>query len=504
MTRRKQALALALVLAAAPAAGRAQEARPPYERSVVGLNVTYQLWDDDRPWAKKKPENRRAYGIVVAEGKLLTSAEMLSHATFVQVESLGRARQGQPKIHRLDTTVNLALLSLDDVQVSELQPAPVAGRTPTSGTLRTVRWRGQQLEAAASRVIRIEVERSATSLTQHAFLRLRTDMAGGGWSEPIFHGNELVGLAVSQSADESRAIPAEILSAFLQRSAAANEPHGFTTLGANWQSNRDKAVARYLGKDGEPRGILIRQIPWGSSGCGVLEPRDILLEIDGEPLDAEGYYTHPWLGRLGFNHIFAERLPPGKPVRIRVHRDGREQEVTLTARPYPDALNIIPLHQDAPPPYLIAGGLVIRELDVPYLRTWGKEWSKDAPDRLLSRYYFRGEAQTPGRRRVVLINSVLPAPFNIGYHGLRDAVIDRVNGRPIGRIEDVEAALETPVRGAHVIDLARESLIGQIVLDAGTMEQATAAILGDYGIPSARRDRAAPLPLHEGECPDDY
>ena len=45
-------------------------------------------------------------------------------------------------------------------------------------------------------------------------------------------------------------------------------------------------------------GVLIRQVPWGSSACGVLEPRDILISVDGRSIDAEGFYTDPRLGQL--------------------------------------------------------------------------------------------------------------------------------------------------------------------------------------------------------------
>ena len=176
----------------------------------------------------------------------------------------------------------------------------------------------------------------------------------------------------------------------------------------------------------------------------------------------------------------------------------------MTARAYPVTLDLIPFHRHGAPPYLIVGGLVVRELDVPYLRTWGKEWTKDAPDSLLSRYIFRAEAQTRERRRAVLISSVLPSAYNIGYQQLRDVVIDRVNGRPIGKIEDVVEALARPANGFHVIELTPESPHGQIVLDAPRLEAATTEILEAYTVPSSYRPREEPLPEGGGECEGDY
>ena len=498
-------LALSLASMGSPeAASSGDEPHTTYERSVVGLNVTFQTWDQDRPWVKKRPETRRASAVLIGPQLVLTTAEMLNYATFLQVETFGRARQVQPRIERIDRTINLALLSIDETASSGLKPVAVADRTPTSGTLRTARWRGQQLEAAASRVIRFEVEQSSGGHAYHAFVRMRTDMAGGGWADPVFDGDALVGITVSQSEDESRAIPVEILRAFLERHTASDHPDSFTTLGATWQINQDTAVSRFLGQAGEPQGVLIRQVPWGSTACGVLKPRDILLELGNEPIDAEGFYHHAWLGRLGFNHILAERLRPGDVVSARVLRDGIERELTLTARPYPAALNLLPHYQHSAPPYVIVGGLVIRELDVPYLRTWGKEWTKDAPDSLLSRYVYQAGRQTPVRRRTVLISSVLPSAYNVGYHELRDVVIEHINGRPIGRIADVADALVNAENGFHVIGLAPESPRDQIVLDAATLEAATAEIIEAYAVPSAFRPREETLPEGGGECPNEY
>ena len=268
--------------------------------------------------------------------------------------------------------------------------------------------------------------------------------------------------------------------------------------------NKDPAVSRLLGQKGEGQGILVRQVPWGSTACGVLKPRDILLQLDGKPIDSEGYYQHEWLGRLSFNHLLAERFRTGQLVPARVLRDGREMEVSLTARTYLAELDLVPIAQQGAPPYIIIGGLVTRELDVEYLRTWGKEWSKDAPDRLLSRYMYDEEGQTRERRRWVLITSALPWAYNVGYHELRDVVIDRINGHPIGRIEDVADALRIPQGGFHVIDLAPESPRGQIVLDAATLETATAEIIKAYDVPAASRSREEPLPEGGGDCPDDY
>ena len=470
-----------------------------YEQAVVGLDVTFQPWDEDRPWAKRGPRSRRANAVLVDDGLLLTTAQMVDQAAFIQLVVAGRSRPVEPRPVLVDRSINLALLRVEAVELLEgLQPARLAPRTPTSGSLRTVRWRRQQLEAAASRVARFDVAQSWASSIEHAFLHMTTDLSAGGWSEPVFEGPLLVGLTVSQSEQRSRAIPVEIIRQFLER--ARLQPYvPFAGLGFQWQVNRDPSVSRFLGQQGEPEGILLRAIPWGASGCGVLQSRDVLLELDGKRVDAEGYYTHEYLGKLRIGHHIAERRRPGDRVRARVLRAGREIELEVTLNSYPAELDLIPKRREGQPPYAIVGGLVLRELDVPYLQTW-RDWSEQAPISLRGRYFFEQDAQSAQRRRIVLLTSVLPSEYNIGYEGLSDQVIESVNGTPVASLRGLLESLRHPLDRFHVIDLAPGSLRGRIALDADGLAAATEAVLEEYGVPAAvyLPDRA--LPPGGGDC----
>jgi hypothetical protein len=479
--------------------------REKYARHVVGLDVTYQAWDEDRPWAKQTPKNRSVGAVVVEGPYLLTSARWVENATLIQLSTFGRSRPVQPRIVHVDADVNLALLGIDDpVFWEDLAPVRLAGQTPGSDALHTVRWRNQQIEAASTRVTRFQVATGWGGQVQHAFVQLRTDMPGGGWTEPVFAGDELIGLTDSQSSQNSRAIPVEIIRAYLTRVQSGREYVGFSALGVNWQSNSDPAVTKFLGQQGESRGILIRQIPWGTSACGVLKSRDILVELGGHPIDAEGYYLHEKLGRLRFGHILAEEFPPGSHVPIRVLRGGREIELTMLARGYPSSLDLLPSRREGAPPYVIVGGLIMRELDLPYLQTWGKDWDERAPLVLRTRYLLEKAAQTPAHRRTIVLSAVLPATYNVGYESLRDQIVDRVNGRPIGSIADVIQALQERESGFHVIDLAAESDRGRVVLDADRFGAATSALLEAYRIPAAARlPEIDPAP-GGGVCPGDY
>lgn len=495
-------LLLALSLPVTADTGEAADTADQHEMSVVGLEVTYQGWDEDRPWAKRIPKHRNASAVLVDGTHLLTTAQMVDQAAFIRLATFGRTRSVEPRVVRVDPDVNLALLVIEDQEVLEnLKPVPVAESTPTSGVLRTLRWSGQQLEAASSRVIGFRVERTWGGRLDHAFLHMRTDMGSGGWGEPVFANGALVGLTVSQKDQRSRAIPAEVLSAFLERARADGPLVGFPSLGISWQVNEDRAMARFLGQQGEPHGVLIRQVPWGASACGVLEPRDILLELDGHAIGPEGYYTHPQLGQVKFNHLLVEQYRPGDTVDVRVLRDGEELTLTVTLRTYPAGLDLVPARREGPPSYVVAGGLVFRELDLPYLGTWGADWEQNAPLSLSSRYNLNRNGQTGERRRYVLISSVLPLEYNVGYQELRDSVVEEINGRTVSDIHDVVEGLASPRDGFHKIRLAPDSGRNLVVLDAATLDEATAEALETYRVPAAVRLPEKPLPDGGGDCP---
>jgi hypothetical protein len=505
----KPRLVLLMLALAALGSVRATSAaaRQAWKRGVVGLEITWQTWDEARPWAKKNPATRHASGVVVEGGRILTTAQMISDATLVKVETFGRTTDVTLGVVLADHAINLALLVPDNpAALSNLKPVRLARRTPSEGTLETIRWKEQQLESAVSRIHRFDVEDSYFGLAEHAFVLLQTDMSGGGWAEPVFDGDKLVALTASQESDQrSRAIPVEILSAFLRRASPPKAYRGFPDLDVAWQTKEGPAASAFLGQTGAPTGVILTQVPWGSSACGVLKPRDVLLSMDGQEIDGAGYYAHPRLGRLRFTQIAIDGHEVGDLVPVRVLRDGRALDLTMRLAAAAPAGNLMPASRDdQPPPYVVKGGLVFRELDGEYLAAWGSNWVQQAPALLVARYLLERQAQRPGRQRVVVISSVLPSAFNVGYQDARDTIVERINGRPIDSLASVVQAFEQPQNGFHTLALAPGTGWREIVLDASLLGAATSAVLEQYRVPAAQRLPNQDPPTPESSCPGDF
>lgn len=498
-------LALACLAWLGPA-GCTPARRPDLGSQVVMLSVTDQGWDQDRPWAKYNPEYREAFAVVVEGNLLLTLAQMTADATLIQVERGDDARRWNARVVHSDPEINLALLTVDEPEFFQgLEPARFASALPTEGSVQSVRWSNRQLEISTSRVAHVEVAPSRYGNVEHAFLQVQTDITAGGWSEPVFRDGELIGLTSSQEEDQSAAItPVEVLREYVE-SARSGDYRGFASLGLVWQQNRDEALAAFLGLEGPPRGVVVRRARTGGSSCGVLQPRDILLELDGHPIDAVGHYEHPRYGRIEFTNIAVDGHHPGDVLPARVLRDGKPVDLQIELTAYPSELRLVPsLREGVPPPYLVAGGLVFRELDAAYLQTWGGSWFDTAPLELTVRYALEAHAQTPERRRIVVLTTVLPDAYNLGYHDVSEAVVERVNGRAVDSIAALEEAFAAPRDGYQVIDLAPNLRRRQIVLDAADFDTASRRIQEAYQIPEVeRREPRPPIPI-ERVCPGGY
>jgi PDZ domain len=120
---------------------------------------------------------------------------------------------------------------------------------------------------------------------------------------------------------------------------------------------------------------------------------------------------------------------------------------------------------------------------VPYLQSWGADWSRKAPFRLV---YATREDPTAEKPSYVVLSLVLPDPYNIGYQESRYLIVEKLNGKKVSTLHDVIVAKESPQDGFHVLEFREGDALRRMVLDAAQIEETTQRVLERYGIDKDR------------------
>ena len=141
---------------------------------------------------------------------------------------------------------------------------------------------------------------------------------------------------------------------------------------------------------------------------------------------------------------------------------------------------------DRAPRYYVYGGLLFVPLSVETLKTFGRNWTREAPRELVGEFAFRtsAEPELAQQERVVLLRR-LDHPVNSQIAWSRNQVVERVNGHDISSLEVLIDAIENHEGEHHVLEFAHAGRVG--VLDRREVEAANAEILARYGI---ERDRS--------------
>jgi hypothetical protein len=476
-------LAALLCPASSPAQGNVS-----WEHSVVLIEVTRKQYDYMQPWSKRM-RNAQKSGVVVGPGEILTTAEDLSDRTLVRIQKGGRGRWANGDVIWIDYHANLALVGSKDEQLwKDLRPAQLSDQPPGKADFQILRWRNGNLEQRKAEFNQYLVDDARLSFVACLQMELSTEMAGVGAGEPIIKNGLIAGLATSQGGTTCRVL----LSPFIRNILEARKKDTYRGLGYFpfvWQPSENPEVHQYLKWKGEPRGVLVIDVPTASNTNGVLKAKDILLTIDGFDIDIQGYYEDPEYGHISLENLATRRRFAGDAVRIKLWRNGAEAEVNYQIPKADYSVKLLPDQLfDQEPEYLIVGGLVFEPLTVPYLRSFGGDWKRSAPFRLS---YYNNDSPTKDRPSLVLLSTVLPDKYNLGYQDSRFLVLDTVNGRKIGQLKDVAEAMKKSADGFHVIEFVKSDTLRKMVLDAGDTEAATARVLERYGIQKDRQINSA-------------
>jgi len=473
-------LVLALVLAAG-AVHAQDDLLPKLRKGLVTLSVTSQSYDYTSPWKKSRVRNFTGRGFVIEKGVVLTLASNVRDALMVEVGVVNSARRYPAKVKHADPRMNLALVEITDEKLREqLEPLPLGDPVKLDDEFDVYELSNDNLiERAPARVVRAEA--SPTALSLH----VQTNGSGRGNGQIALNDGKVVGLMSSRSRQQGQIISVESI-----RKYFADHEDG-TYDGCPGPSIWIQPLLRddlraYYGLKDDQHGLGVVRTVAGRTGAGVLEEKDVIVEVDGYAIDDEGKFEHEVHGRLNASWLFQGRRYAGDTIKVKVLRGGEEKELDLELKAWPDSARTVPSGPGAGrPQYVVTGGLVILELHE-------KIYVPRSPGGVFLRRYRErdGWDRVGERRRFVYVDRVFADESNKGFENLRHTPLLRVNGKLITEIADVAKALEAPEGEFHVFEF--EGVASDFAVPVADLPAIDERVSKTYRIPKMRHLRGDP------------
>lgn len=491
-------IAFGLLLTGFGAAAKKESALPaaadkPKVLSLVRVNVTGQPYDYFRPWQKKAPFSKRALGAVLAKGRVLVTADLIANQNYVELERAESGEKIAANVQVVDYEANLALLEPTDKKFLD-------GITPLDVGVDTVvgdRLAAWQLEPSGALVVTeglvtsVQMMRYPIEVGQFLAYRMSISMQyrDNSYTVPLVKNNKLAALLLrydprSQVLD---AIPGPIITHFLKE-ADGEHYRGFPSISFTFFPTRDPQLRSFAGETGKPAGVYVTNVdPNSSTVRAGLQVGDIITAIGNNEIDQNGNYVDPLYGKIEFTNLLTAHAYSGDSVPVRVQRNGKPMQFNLTLEHRSTKDYVIPPYNfDQAPPYYVLGGMIFVELSRQYLKEWGANWTKEAPQRFVYLDRFQSELFPEGNRKIVIVSQILPANSTVGYEELSYLTVQKVNGKEINSLADLAQAVSQPIEGGFIRIETQEDP-KQLELDAAQVTAEAPALQQNYGISSLQR-----------------
>jgi S1-C subfamily serine protease len=460
--------------------------------ALVRVNVTGQAYDYFRPWQKRAPFTKRALGAVLPRSRVLVTADLVANQNYVELERAETGEKTAADVTVVDYEANLALIEptdkkfLDGLEALDLAPDTVVGDRLSAWQLETT----GALVVTEGIVTTIGMTRYPAEVGDFLTYRMSIPMQyrENSYTVPLVKKDKLAALLLRYEprTQVMDAIPAPIIAHFLKDAESQNY-RGFPTAGVNFFPTRDPDLRKFAGQTGKPGGVYVSNVqPNMPAAKAGLKEGDIIIAIGKDELDQNGNYVDPLYGKIEFTNLITAHAFVGDTVQFHIQREGKplDLNVTLEHRAAKDYV-VPPYNLDQPPAYYVLGGLIFQELSRQYLREWGANWQKDAPQRFVYLDRFQSELFPEATRHIVVLSQVLPADNTIGYDDLAYLVVQKVNGKDVNSLGELAEAVKHPTDGFIKIETQDDPK--QLELDAAQVEAEASALQQNYGLPSLQR-----------------
>ncbi len=478
---------ITLLLLVAFSLARTQAAEP--EKSVVQIMNFSQSPAWDAPWRFDSVRRSGGSGFVIKGKRIMTNAHVVSWAKQILVRRYQDPKPYQAKVLFIGHDCDLAILGVDDDAFFEgMEPLAIGGLPKVRTQVVTYGYPagGEQISYTRGVVSRIEMQ-SYVHIGNRAFLGVQTDAAinPGNSGGPVIQDDTVVGVAfqgIQGLENTGFFIPPPVIEHFL-KDIQDGGYHGFPQAGIRTVPLQSAAYRRLLKLPDDNLGARIDSLLPIPSTQKVLQPDDVLLQVGPYPIGSDSTIMYQG-NRVQIGAAF-QGAQHGESVPLKIWRAGQALEVSLPVFAY-EGERTLGNQYDVLPRYYIYGGLVFTTLSLDYLKTFGRNWSDSTGAEIVyDLFYRRHETPESMRAEPVVLAAILPHQVNANFKNSNRALVDKINGIRIEKIEDAIRAFESNTNAQHLIEFLPKGIFE--CLERKEVEQANPQILKTYGIPQDRR-----------------
>ena len=265
-------------------------------RSVFKIRTISSKPDILNPWNHYAAERSFGSGFYIGNQMIMTNAHVVARAKFLSVQRDGDAQPVPARLLFIGHDCDLAILTVDQpnffdsVEVIQFGGIPKL-QSPVEAYGYPVG--GEQLSVTKGVVSRFSFSNySHSGWDRHLQIQVDSAINPGNSGGPVLQGKKLVGVAFqgfSQAQNTGYIIPLPVVDRFLRDiKDGTYDGHPRLSIVTQQWATLSPAAQRFYELPQAGLGLFVTAVVEGGSAYPIMKAGDILLEIDGRAVGADG------------------------------------------------------------------------------------------------------------------------------------------------------------------------------------------------------------------------
>ena len=449
-------------------------------KSVVRIECATQSADYRTPWNSGRFGGGTGSGFMIGPNQFMTNAHVVSNANRVLITRRGSAQKHPARVVHIAHDCDLALLVVEDeAPFAGLKYLDFGGVPALESQVRAIGYPvgGDRISVTRGVVSRIDFRPYAHSrIDSHLVVQIDAAINPGNSGGPVLQDGKVVGVAfqgLRQADNTGYMIPTPVIKRFLKDIGDGTYDR-YVDLGITEFPLFNPAMRKALQVPENGLGVMVASVLPTGPCDGVMEPGDVLLSIDGNPIDNAGNIEVD--GEKVVLHEVVERKFAGDDVTLEFLRGGEKKDVTIKLKAFPHS-RIYAVRYGERPRFVFFAGLVFQPLDFNLYSTYGF----DSPRvRKIFQNYVQ-DALFKEREDVVVLTRVESDRLTSFITGFNGTVVDEINGqrvRSLSHAHELLYAKDQP----EFITIKCNGFPRPIVIPSAEVESANKRIMKQNGI----------------------